>query len=122
MRKAMTPSEARLWSGLKALRAEGFQFRRQHPLHGFYPDFVCLTRRLIVEVDGDSHDLRGQHDVRRDAAMTKHGFKTVRVPAVALKDDADLVAAAILVELRARSHIWKGEPHPASPPARPPSP
>ncbi|WP_414642679.1 endonuclease domain-containing protein [Brevundimonas sp.] len=52
MRKRMSPPEARLWVALRRLRARGYHFRRQHPMLGFYPDFVCLDRQLIVEVDG----------------------------------------------------------------------
>jgi very-short-patch-repair endonuclease len=58
MRKALTPPEARLWAGLKRLRAEGFHFRRQAPFRGYFLDFVCHGRRLVIEVDGRSHAAR----------------------------------------------------------------
>ncbi|RYF25757.1 MAG: DUF559 domain-containing protein [Comamonadaceae bacterium] len=54
MRKALTPPEARLWACLKRLRAEGFHFRRQAPFRGYFLDFVCHGRRLVIEVDGQS--------------------------------------------------------------------
>src|SRR6202021_544981 len=80
LRKSLTPQEARLWLRLRALRADGFHFRRQAPLFGFYPDFVCFTHRLIAEVDGSQHGDGAQfaHDAIRDAMLRRAGFRTLR--------------------------------------------
>jgi very-short-patch-repair endonuclease len=81
LRKALTSQEARLWLQLRLMRADGFHFRRQAPLLGFYLDFVCFKRRLIVEVDGSQHaDDEGQadHDAMRDAILRRAGFRTLR--------------------------------------------
>ena len=80
LRKALTPQEARLWLQLRALRADGFHFRRQAPLLGFYLDFVCFKCRLIVEVDGSQHTegLQAGHDAMRDAILRRAGFRTLR--------------------------------------------
>lgn len=101
MRKAMSPPEARLWIALRPLRRGGFQFRRQHPLRGYFLDFVCLDRRIIVEVDGSSHDGRGNWDAERDAALARLGFKTLRVPAVDVRDRLGDVVDWIVRELEA---------------------
>lgn len=50
-RNHMTEAESVLWSFLKS-KSLGVRFRRQHPLAGYIPDFVCLSKRLIVEIDG----------------------------------------------------------------------
>ncbi len=50
-RKEMTRSETTLWNALRKL-ACGFRFRRQHPIGDFIADFICLERRLVIEVDG----------------------------------------------------------------------
>lgn len=47
----MTEAERRLWSRLRN-EALGYDFRRQHSLGNYIVDFVCLERRLIIEVDG----------------------------------------------------------------------
>ena len=101
MRKAMNPPEARLWVALRPLRKAGCQFRRQHPLRGYFLDFVCLDRRLIVEVDGMSHAGRGVRDAERDAAMARLGFKTLRVPAIDVRDRLGDVVDWIVRELEA---------------------
>ncbi len=101
MRKTMSPPEARLWVALRPLRKIGYHFRRQHPLRGYFLDFVCLERRIIVEVDGASHEGRGTWDATRDAAMARLGFKTLRVPAISVRDSLGDVMDWILRELEA---------------------
>lgn len=95
----MSPPEARLWISLRRLREQGFHFRRQHPLLGYYLDFVCLSRNLIVEVDGGSHEGRGEWDRQRDAALARHGLKTLRIPAASVRDHLPEVMEFILREL-----------------------
>ena len=59
----------------------GFHFRRQAPFRGYYLDFVCFSRRLVVEVDGGGHteEVQAAHDAVRDAVLKRQGFKTLRV-------------------------------------------
>ena len=61
----MSLSEKVLWKDLR--REElGFKFRRQHPVGGYFLDFFCVEARLIVEVDGEQHLIRAEHDFDRD--------------------------------------------------------
>ena len=79
LRKSMTPQEVKLRVHLRELRKVGFHFRRQAPRQGYILDFVCLRRRLIVELDGSGHGYHGQavHDAERDSRLTEHGGFTV---------------------------------------------
>jgi very-short-patch-repair endonuclease len=43
--------EVLIWRELRK-RPGGYKFRRQHPLGNFVLDFVCLERRLVIEIDG----------------------------------------------------------------------
>jgi very-short-patch-repair endonuclease len=52
LRKTMTPQEMKLWVHLRSWKSRGFHFRRQAPRDGYVFDFVCLRKRLIVEIDG----------------------------------------------------------------------
>jgi very-short-patch-repair endonuclease len=99
MRKALTPPEARMWVCLKRLRAEGFHFRRQAPFRGYFLDFVCNSRRLVIEVDGASHDARWEHDEVRDAVLSREGFKTVRFSNASVRDNLDAVMERVRAEL-----------------------
>lgn len=101
MRKALTPPEARLWLALRPLRAQGYHFRRQHPFHGYFLDFVCLSRGLVVEVDGASHEHRAEWDRQRDAALLANGLRTLRIPAVEIRDHLTEIMEMIVRELEA---------------------
>ena len=76
MRSEPTKAEDWLWYHLRARRM-GVKFRRQEPIGPYIVDFVCLDRRLIVEVDGDSHDDR-DYDARRDRWFHQRGWFVLR--------------------------------------------
>jgi very-short-patch-repair endonuclease len=80
LRRTMTPAETLLWRYLKANRIDGLGFRRQVPLGNYIADFVCMSVRLLVELDGQSHDFDAQRkaDEKRDAFFVAKGFRVVR--------------------------------------------
>ena len=80
LRKAMTPQEVKLWVHLRALKKQGFHFRRQVPREGFIVDFACRKSRLVIEIDGAQHGEHGhlQRDVERDAKLRAAGFTVLR--------------------------------------------
>ena len=104
LRKKMTPAEARLWIHLRELRSEGLHFRRQSPRRGYILDFVCLDRRVIVEVDGASHadEDRARKDRVRDVVMAREGFVTLRYANEAVFADVEQIVAAVRMRCRAR--------------------
>jgi len=78
MRKNPTEAEAVLWKELKGKKT-GFKFRQQHPIDEFIPDFVCLSRKLIVELDGKYHDFQVDKDDQRTLKLEqKFGYKVIR--------------------------------------------
>ena len=80
LRKRSTDAEKLLWSDLRAGRCEGMKFRRQHPVGQYIVDFVCLERKLIIELDGGQHALpdEARKDRQRDAWLEKEGYTVVR--------------------------------------------
>ena len=97
----MTEPEVILWSGLKRLRAEGFHFRRQTPFRGYYLDFVCFARSLVIEVDGDSHTdvVQAAHDAIRDGVLRRQGFRVLRFWNGEVRENLDGVMHSILMAL-----------------------
>src|ERR1700728_2468098 len=79
LRQAMTPAETLLWRYLKANRINGLGFRRQVPFRNYIADFACLSVKLIVELDGESHefDERQKADQQRDAFFVSEGFQVL---------------------------------------------
>ncbi len=80
LRRNMSEPEVMLWSRLKRLRDRGFHIRRQAPFRGYYLDFVCHARRLVVEVDGFQHgdDVQAAHDAVRGRILERQGYRVLR--------------------------------------------
>jgi very-short-patch-repair endonuclease len=80
LRRAMTRAEVLLWRYLKAHHLDGLSFRRQAPMGLYVVDFVCHTARIIVELDGETHDFdsRQQRDATRDAWLASRGYTVLR--------------------------------------------
>jgi len=74
----MTDAERRLWHRLRRKRINGHRFRRQVPLGAYVADFVCLSARLIIEVDGLQHDVDDAYEARRTEWLERDGFRIVR--------------------------------------------
>ncbi len=77
LRREMTPAEKLLWQEVRANKL-GVRFRRQQVIQGFIVDFYCHQAGLVVEVDGDVHDLQKEEDERREKALTEMGLRIVR--------------------------------------------
>jgi very-short-patch-repair endonuclease len=78
LRKRPTDAEKLLWKYLRLKRLEGLKFRRQYPLDHYIVDFICLEKRLVVEVDGGQHSEEKDKDIKRDAYLNQQGFKVLR--------------------------------------------
>jgi very-short-patch-repair endonuclease len=76
----MTRAETMLWRHLKAHRLQNLSFRRQTPMGACIADFVSHTVRLVVELDGESHDFaeRLRADAKRDAWFESRGYRVLR--------------------------------------------
>ena len=77
LRREMTPAEKILWEELRANKL-GVHFRRQQVIQGFIVDFYCHKAGLVIEVDGDIHDLQKEEDERREKALSALGLRIVR--------------------------------------------
>ncbi len=72
----MTPAEVAVWRYVRADQL-GVKFRRQHPIGPYIADFVCVSLKIIIELDGAPHD-ESQSDQRRDAYLRHLGFRILR--------------------------------------------
>ena len=77
LRHTLTPAERILWQELRANKL-GIHFRRQQIVAGFIVDFYCHKAALVIEVDGDIHDLQQGDDARREQVLTDMGLRVVR--------------------------------------------
>jgi very-short-patch-repair endonuclease len=77
LRRDMTPAEKLLWQELRANKL-GVHFRRQQIIVGFIVDFYCHKAALVIEVDGDIHDLQKEDDAKREMALSEMGLRIIR--------------------------------------------
>jgi very-short-patch-repair endonuclease len=78
LRKRQTDEENLLWRHLRGKQVEGFRYRRQHPFGRFIVDFVCLEKRLILEIDGGQHDIEKHKDEQRANWLLSEGYRVLR--------------------------------------------
>jgi very-short-patch-repair endonuclease len=80
LRQNPTSAERILWEKLRHNRLNGLQFRRQQIIDYYIVDFYCHSKALIIEVDGDIHDVQKDYDAERDNHLVARGFRVLRVP------------------------------------------
>ncbi|MDR4505232.1 MAG: endonuclease domain-containing protein [Candidatus Scalindua sp.] len=81
LRKHMTKSEACIWKyALKARKMKGYQFRRQRPVLNYIADFMCKELKLIIELDGITHQWEetSVKDEKKAKDLESAGFLVIR--------------------------------------------
>jgi very-short-patch-repair endonuclease len=78
LRKRDTDAERRIWGLLRNRSLHQFKFRRQHPIGAYIVDFVCLEKRLVIEVDGGQHAEQSLYDSKRSADLEIAGYRVLR--------------------------------------------
>ena len=106
LRRYPTHSEIQLWQLLRARQCAGHRFRRQHQIGSFIADFVCLRKKIIVELDDDIHEKRKEYDAWRDFQLELLGFQVLRFQNDELEKDPRKVIATIRDALLKRP--WLG--------------
>ena len=78
LRHESSRSEQICWELVRAKRMAGVKFRRQHPIGPYFADFACVSKKLVVEIDGDHHAFQVEADASRTAAMKQRGWRVAR--------------------------------------------
>ncbi|MDR3490577.1 MAG: DUF559 domain-containing protein [Gammaproteobacteria bacterium] len=78
LRQNTTDAEKRLWYFLRAKRLKGYKFRRQHLIYPFIVDFICLEKKLIVELNGGQHAEQLDYDMKRTHFLKGKGYVVMR--------------------------------------------
>ncbi len=77
LRKEPTPAERKLWAVIRNDQL-GVNFRRQHAIGNYIPDFVCIEKKLIIELDGSQHLEQEEYDNERTKYLESLGYKVIR--------------------------------------------
>ena len=105
LRTNSTDAEKRLWQALRNRQLQGYKFRRQHSIPPYVVDFVCLERRLIVELDGGQHAEAEVYDARRTVFFEELGYKVLRFWNNELLENTQGVLESILEQLSSQRHV-----------------
>jgi len=94
LRKELTPAEIKLWAYIRNDQL-GVNFRRQHAIGKYIPDFVCIKQKLIIELDGSQHLEQVEYDAERTKFLESQGYKVVRFWNNQIMNDINGVIKAI---------------------------
>ena len=113
LRNNSTMGEIILWDRvLKNKKTKGLQFNRQYPLDNYIVDFICRKIKLIIEVDGYSHQFKYEEDIIRDTQMKKLGYSVLRFSEHQVRTDLQNVIRCIekfIDEINPPAPFSKGE-------------
>ena len=85
LRRNMTLSEVLLWNQLKQGKINSYDFHRQKPVDNYIVDFFCPKLNLIIEIDGESHQFKGEDDCLRQRKLESLGFNFLRFKDIDVK-------------------------------------
>lgn len=97
LRSDMTYAEIMLWQELKNSQLNGLKFRRQQPIDRYVADFFCAEKKLVIEIDGSSHDFGNNHlrDQHKQNLFESLGYKTLRFSDADIRQHLENVLMAI---------------------------
>jgi very-short-patch-repair endonuclease len=83
LRSNSSISEKVFWERVRDNRL-GFRFHREYCIGDVTVDFYCAEAKVVVEIDGEQHDLSKPYDASRDAKLATLGILVVRIPSLDL--------------------------------------
>jgi very-short-patch-repair endonuclease len=120
LRKSPTDAERRLWRQIRMRNVSGNKFRRQQPVGKYIVDFICLEKRLIIEIDGGQHAVNVGRDLKREGWLQSQGFRILRFWNHEVMNEIESVLDAIELALNGPPPLpvasKSGNGNPASPP------
>jgi very-short-patch-repair endonuclease len=111
LRLNSTKAEIILWKYIKC-KALDYQFHRQVPIDEYIVDFYCHELKLVLEIDGYTHDYNFDHDAMRQNKLEHLGINVLRFSDEDIKKHLDDVLRAIKIKI---SEIEAKKRHPPSP-------
>ena len=96
LRHNQTEAEDALWQEVRR-KNTGYKIKRQHVVDGYIADFVCIEKRLIIEVDGGIHldNEQKKRDEERTRVLNTQGWDIIRFSNDEILENAITVASKI---------------------------
>ena len=91
LRRAGNLAEAIFWSRVKKKQFLGLDFDRHKIIGNYIVDFYCKNLGIVIEIDGNSHDLKQEYDEQRDAYLKGLGLKVIHISDSEVKQNIQAV-------------------------------
>ncbi|MGC9953595.1 MAG: DUF559 domain-containing protein [Rhizomicrobium sp.] len=95
MRRKPVELEKLFWSEVRNRKLGGYKFKRQYLIGRYIVNFVCIEKKLIVELDGPFHPMRQAYDEERDTYLNSQGYRVLRFPNSYAADDIGIVLLTV---------------------------
>jgi UDP-N-acetylglucosamine 1-carboxyvinyltransferase len=99
LRTNATKAEKKLWAFLR-YEQTGFKFRRQFPVGKYIADFACPECKIVIEIDGDTHDTRQAYDADRTKFLESAGYNVLRFSNKDVYENVEGVVETIMRHLK----------------------
>jgi len=90
LKKNPTQAEKLIWEYLRNKKT-GHKIRRQHVIDTFIVDFVCLKKKVVIEIDGEIHLQHQEYDLLRTNTLNEKGYLVIRFT------NAEVLASPVIV-------------------------
>ena len=100
LRNNSTLAEIILWKYLKGKQIQGYDFHMQKPLFHYIVDFDCNELMLAIEIDGNSHNTKGENDKARQDFLEAKGIRFLRFTDKEVKAQFHVVLESIENRIR----------------------
>jgi len=74
-----------MWQKLQKKQFLGLPFTRQKPIGYYYADLYCHQAKVVIEIDGVSHNNTKEYDAERDEYMQGLGLTVIRISDIDIK-------------------------------------
>ena len=97
LRNNSTLAEVLLWNKLKSAQMYDYTFNRQKPLDNYIVDFYCKPLNLVIEIDGNSHQMPDAYikDEKRQQILEQYGLNFLRFDDIDVKHEMEHVLRII---------------------------
>ena len=89
-----------MWAFLRDRRLAGYKLRRQHSIGPYSVDFVSLSEKLVIELDGGQHAEQTHYDEKRTRFLQSRGYRVMRYWDHEMLLDPELVLDDVLLHLQ----------------------
>ena len=105
LRKNATLSEVLFWNKVKRQQFLGLDFYRQRIIGSYIVDFYCPAKKVVIEIDGNSHENKFEYDKARDEYLKSLNLRVIHIKDADIKSALDKVMKALEFELSWLAHL-----------------